>query len=214
MITKIILSIILISVVLSFIIDVVLPKEKVVYEEQTSEVKNPYYIKYGWMKNSHYPNYKYYGETTSGDRKLYVYRKYLIKYKWDGVNWIMIKKILNVFSLALSFIFILCILIATISSFNNSKRADVLEHQINYVEELNEEVDVIVKSFMQHEEITFDRNISLEALVITYPELRSVELVSNQLETLKQEKQKLNEIEVSLIRYKTIEKWFKMDLWR
>lgn len=95
-----------------------------------------------------------------------------------------------------------------IVSINNSKRLDSLEHQTQYVATLNEEVDVIVKSFMEHEEITFDRDISLEALVITYPELRSVELVTNQLDTLKEEKQKLNEMELQTIRFKTTQKWF------
>lgn len=212
MITKIILMIILVSLVLSFVIDVILPKEREVIDKKTSNKKHSYYIDYDWMQNRHYYDYEYFGETTSEDETVYIYHKYLTKYKWDRVNWLKIKTLLKKSNLLLLAILVICLGISGIASFNNSKRINVLEHQRNYVNELNEEVDIIVKSFMQHEEITFDRDVSLEALIITYPELRSVELVTNQLETLKKEKQKLNEIEVNLIKYETIKKWFGLGI--
>lgn len=211
MITKWLLISFLIGVSSYCIIQFVLPKERVEIDEKTSYKKSPWYINRNPFSfyETHKKDYIYFGETIDihGDTK-YVYKKYCTNYKFDNVNWELMKTRLLVANIALIGMLITSMFIFSVSSYNHSNRLNVLEHQRNYVEELNKEVDIIVKSFMEHEEITFDRDISLEALVITYPELRSVELVTNQLETLKYEKQKLNEIEISLIKYETIKKWF------
>ena len=91
--------------------------------------------------------------------------------------------------------------------YNYTKRVDIIEHQRAYVNELNRDVDMIVKTYMEHEKITFDRNVSLQALVITHPELRSVELVQSQLETLKTEKDTLNYLELKILKQRAFIKW-------
>lgn len=92
---------------------------------------------------------------------------------------------------------------------NNIKKRDYL---INYSIELNEEVEKVVNTFIEYEGITFENDVSLESLVITYPELRSVELVNNQLITLKQTKESIKDYDMKLLKYETIDKLFKF--WR
>ena len=92
---------------------------------------------------------------------------------------------------------------------NNIKKRDYL---VNYAMELNEEVEVVVNTFIEYEGITFDKEVSLESLVVTYPELRSVELVNNQLSTLKQTKESIKSYDMALLKYETINKLFKF--WR